>query len=260
MKKIHKILGILVLAIIVSSCTEELFVYNGEAVTHFTSDGAGLAAITDEDTYALEVGTTTSSAASVQLTISENSTAIEGVHFQEFSKSVSIGEGKFVAEVIITPIVNNLIPGEPKILIINMDGGKDVEGEEYAGLTKSFALKLERNCPSTIPEGTYWETNTGTGGADRAVTLTALGDGRYSISQMNFDFFNPGYADIPGEFVDVCNSLELQAVPVGAVFGIAWVGPGTYDENTGNLSFAVSDATYCPASCYISNMVFEYKP
>ncbi len=259
MKYIYKILGVLTLAVLSFSCEEEpLIIFNGEAVSHFPVVSGGLAAITDEDTYELEIGTTTSATATVQLVISDNSTAIEGVHFQEFTKTATIADGQFVTSISIVPLVDNLQPGQPVLLVINIAGGaEDVEGEDYEGLSKSFVLTLERNCPSTIQEGTYWETATGTGGAARAVTLTAMGDGRYELSQMNFDYYNPGYDDIPGEFVDVCDVLTLQGVAT-SVFGIAWVGTGTYDPVAITLSFTVSDATYNPD--FIVNMVFEYQP
>ena len=86
------------------------------------------------------------------------------------------------------------------------------------------------------------------------VELTKNADGSYTLSQMNFDYYNPGYDPIPGTFVDICGELTLQGTPTN-VFGIAWIGSGSYDPDTGNLSFSVSDQTYNPD--YVVDMVFE---
>ena len=121
MKNIYKVIGMFVLVLFALSCEEELVMYEGDAIVHFSAGNVGsFQAQENTDTYTIELGTTTSAAASVTLEIGAASTAIEGVHFQEFNKSVSIGAGEYNTTISINPIVENITPGSPVILVINI--------------------------------------------------------------------------------------------------------------------------------------------
>lgn len=175
MKKIHKILGMLVLTIFAFSCEEQLIVFEGEAISHFTTSAGSLGSKSSADTYAVEVGTTTAAAATVQISVSANSTAIEGVHFETLPGSVSIGAGEFVASFTVVPIVEGITPGEPVILVIDI-----ANSTEDVKLTQTFTLAMDRICDPypgdwvvTMHDswGDGWQTTNGSGGPGIQVTL-----------------------------------------------------------------------------------------
>ena len=260
MKNIFKYLSVFALVLIVSSCEklDEVLDYNGPVSVSFTSPtstelflftepGQTLPAMTTVDL----IGSPQSGAITVNIAVDESSTAIEGVHYSLAANTVSIAAGEVSAALPLTAILDgfNGDPSNVQKLVLTIS---DASGAEIATNLSTITISMSITCPSDIPLGAYAETATGTGDGI-AVELTKNEDGTYTLSQMNFDYYSPGYDPVPGTFVDVCNTLTLQGVSTD-VFGIAWIGTGSYDPSTGNLTFAVSDQTYNPA--FVVNMTF----
>ena len=214
------------LAAFSSPVANELFLYDGTpGVKNPVSASIGLIGISNSDV-------------TVDISIDESSTAIEGVHYELLNSAISIPAGSFGSTLPINVLLDgfNGDPEDVRTIVVNIS---NASGADVAINLQKLSLAIAITCPSEIPEGTYTETGTGVGSD---VTLTKTGDDTYMISQMNFDYYSPTYDDVPGYFTDVCNSLTLNGVPTD-VFGIAWIGNGRYDPVTGNLSFTVYDAT-----------------
>lgn len=117
---------------------------------------------------------------------------------------------------------------------------KTVDGKVVKDRT-SFGVLVA--CPTNIPLGTW--TLKGGGGTS---VLSYDGAGVYSLSELQFGYYNPAYGDIPAKFLDVCDDLTLLGSTVGTAYGIAWTGTGSYDADAGEMTFAYYDATYCGPS------------
>lgn len=189
----------------------------------------------------------------VTITFEIGGAAIPGVHYNMITpgNTVTIPAGENQVSIDYEILTYNISPEEtiPLTFTITDVQGGNAELSNYVEYTNV----IRTLCPSTIPEGPYVETTAG-----ETVELTRLNSNTYRLSQMNFRYYNPGYADIPGEFTDVCSELTLLGVPVGAAYNIAWIGTGTWDEDTETLTFEVSDATYNPD--YTASMAFRYDP
>jgi hypothetical protein len=188
----------------------------------------------------------------VTVTFEVGGSAIEGVHYNMITSgnTVTIPAGEHFAEIEYEILTYNITPDELIPLTFTITGAT---GAEVSANYATFTNNIRTLCPSEIPLGTYIETTD-----NAAVELTRLGSNTYRLSQMNFRYYDPGYADIPGDFSDVCDQLTLLGNPVGAAYGIAWIGTGTWDEDTQILTFEVSDATYNPD--YVASMAFQYQP
>lgn len=220
----------------------------GETVSNFYEQQADGVATMETVTITLASATLNQS---VTVNYEVSGSAVEGVHYNMLSSggSVTIPAGEHSATIEYEVLTYNFSLEDSETLTFTITDAS-VELSQYTTFTNQIAIK----CSSNIPEGTYLET--GTGGME--VELVALGDGRYTLSQMNFRYYNPAYADIPGTFNDVCNNLTLEGVPVPEAYGIAWVGSGSFDPGTNTLTFTVADATYNPD--YTVDMTFVYQP
>lgn len=186
------------------------------------------------------LGSASSSAIDLNVSVdSEASTAVEGVHYQLITESVSIPAGEYSAPIEFDILLDGFeSPDDLRSLVITISGAAT---EGVAAQNTTIEITLGYSCISDIPLGTYIESESGT-----EVELTRNEDGVYVLSNMNFRYYNPAYGDVPGYFTDVCNQLKLQGVPVAEAFDIAWIGSGTYNPDDGSLSFTRSDATYNP--------------
>lgn len=117
---------------------------------------------------------------------------------------------------------------------------KTISGQVYADRA-SFGILV--SCPTSIPAGTYDVKGQGS-----QVQLTYDGAGVYTVSNLNYNYYNVAYGDIPAKFLDVCNNLTLQGFNEGTAYGIAWVGSGTYNEASGEIALTYADATYNPTA------------
>ncbi len=116
---------------------------------------------------------------------------------------------------------------------------KTIDGVKYSD-RGSYTILV--SCPTNIALGDYQLK----GGTD-IVTLTYDGAGIYTLSNLNFNYYSPSYGDINAKFLDVCNDLTLQGFSGNTPYGIAWVGEGSYNPDTGEISFNYADATYNPS-------------
>lgn len=235
MKNIHKILGVLVLSIFAFSCEEQLVVFEGATVTHFTSSAASLGAKTSADTYSIEIGTTTPAAATVQVAVSAKSTAIEGVNFEAFPASVSIGQGEFVTSLTIVPLPENMEVGETVILVIDITNS--TVGEDSKSLNQSFTLAITRICPpypgvwEVVMYDSYgdgWQTNDGNGGDGIQVTLA---DGTVLEVGLCNPYVESAFDCVP-EYVQGTGTITI---PEGTETA-SWYFPGDY---WGEISFEI---------------------
>ena len=153
MKNIYRNLIVMVLCLpLFIACEEEdaLVLDSDEAIPHFTEESFNLIASPGDEGYDLTVGFTNGNATTVELVILESSTAIEGVHFESFSKSVSIAAGEYTGSVRIVPIVSNL--DEAYVLDIGIANSPVAEGVQF---NQNFRLNLSRFCSLQIAE---WAT------------------------------------------------------------------------------------------------------
>ncbi len=192
----------------------------------------------------------------VTVTFEVSGDAIEGVHYNMVTagNTVTIPAGEFFAEIEYEILTYNITPDETIPLTFTITGVSGGNGnvsinENY----DTFTNRIRTLCPSEIPTGTYIETTD-----NIEVQVTRLGANTYRVSQMNIRYYSGDYGDVPGDFSDVCDELTLLGNPVADAFNIAWIGPGTWDEDTQTLSFEVADATYNPT--YVSPMAFKYQP
>jgi hypothetical protein len=129
-----------------------------------------------------------------------------------------------------------VIPGNA----FNVVFEKTIEGQEV--IDRAYH-KVLVSCPTNIPLGT-WTLK----GSSATTNLSYDGAGIYSLTELQFGYYNPAYGDIPAKFLDVCDDLTLLGSTEGTPFGIAWAGTGSYDQDAGEISFTYYDATYCGSS------------
>lgn len=234
MKTINKIILSFTFLVFVISCEDvnNVFTFDGEAISHFTSSSGSLGAKSSADTYTIEIGTTTSAAATVQIGISSSSTAVEGVHFEAIPASVSIGQGEYVSSITIVPIVEGITPGEPVSLVV------EILNSTAEGLPQSFTLSLDRIC-NPLPGdwtvemhdsyGDGWQTNDGNGGDGIQVTLN---DGTVLEVGLCNPYVATAYECTPN---DGFNGTGTITIPVGTEKA-SWYFPG---DRWGEISFEI---------------------
>lgn len=224
--KLFLVSGILVFA---ASCekADDKLTYNGEPYLHFTQDGYGFIVTPSDTGYDLVVGTTTSAGTTVELAIDTASTAIEGVHFEVFNKSVAIADGEFVGSVKIVPILANLDAEYTLILnITNSTVPEDVK------LNQSFTLTLSRFCPTAVAEwiGPTFNCNE-PGYGDYDVNFSAGTEPNTLVSDNFWDFggatiYTLTDASGPSEAIV---TIEEQIVVMGGTdYQVS--GSGTYEQ------------------------------
>jgi len=235
MKTIYRLLLSLTILVFVTSCEDaaDVFTFNSGTINHFTSSSGSLGAKSSADTYSIEIGTTTSAAATVQLGVDNSSTAIEGIHFEAFPASVSIGQGEFVTSLTIVPIVEGITPGEPVTLVVDITNST-IE----TGMPQSFTLSLDRICDpypgdwSVVMHDSYgdgWQTNDGNGGDGIQVTLD---DGTVLEVGLCNPYVEVAYECTPNDGFEGTGTITI---PVGTK-GASWYFPG---DQYGEISFEI---------------------
>lgn len=156
------------------------------------------------------------------------STAIEGVHYELPSSTITIPAGQNVVNFPIRVLTGNIDPSETPDLLLTMT---TATGATIAENYKTLDFRIRVICPSDLA-GTYsvfWETlliGDGSGGASQTlsnyvippnqagttfdrITLTSTATGVYLISDMSFGLYPGVYGDaIPtGSLSDVCDVL-----------------------------------------------------
>lgn len=135
-------LALILLTALTACKKEDVLTYNGPKVLHFAEPSYDFIVTPSDTGYDLKVATTTADAATVQIAIMDNSTAVEGVHFKQFSKTINIAAGQYVNSVKIVPIINNLDGNYVLNLAITNSNVKD-----NVKFNQTFTLNLSRFCP-----------------------------------------------------------------------------------------------------------------
>lgn len=235
MKTIYKIILSFTFLVFITSCEDaaDVLSFKGETINHFTSQAGIHAAKNNTQTFSIEIGTTTSAAATVQLAANSSSTAIEGIHYEAIPSSVSIGQGEFVTSFTVVPIVEGITPGEPVILVVDITNTA-VE----TGLPQSFVLSLDRICDPypgvwTIEMhdayGDGWQTNGPNGGNGIQVTLD---DGTVLEVGLCTPYEDSPFEGCIPEYVDGTGTITIPAGTTKA----SWYFPGDY---WGEISFEI---------------------
>lgn len=261
MKKISFLL--IGLVVFLSSCVDDtsVNVFDGVASVYFTE--TSLAALLTDDGVATtqDVPVTATlagipgSEVSLNFSVDESSTAVEGVHYSLASTSVTLPEGEFTATINVTGLIDGFggDPDSSAVLILNVISD---QVESVAG-SDAITLNLGITCPSEIPLGTYTTSivtgdptcNTSFAYADEGVEVTFDEEtGLYRVSDVDFGYFVGDYV-APTTFRDVCNNLTLLGAS-DAPYGISFVGSGVFvpgggANGTGQIVFqCYYDATY----------------
>lgn len=237
MKNLYKVIVMFALVFFATSCEEELIIFNGEAVPHFTASSASAyhGAKTSADTYSIEIGTTTSAAITVNLTVDATSTAIEGVHYETLPASVSIGQGEFVTSLVVTPLPDAITPGEPVTLVIDIANSTE---ENQTGLNQRFTLKLDRICNPMPGDyrvvmhdsyGDGWQTDDPDGGSGIQVTVDGV-----LIAEVGMcsPYLASNFTCVAGDYFD---AEDVVTIPIGSE-SAEWYFPGDY---YGEISFEI---------------------
>lgn len=118
-------------------------------------------------------------------------------------------------------------------------------------------------CPSFLPtEGTWTGVTTqgtfGAYGINENVTITALGNGNYALSDVSGGFYaNFGFnLNQPADVIDVCNDVSVTRIKSTTQFSIVANGAGTWDEETETLTIPWCDADFgfCEVTILTRNM------
>lgn len=202
------------------------------------------------------VTTSTGSAVNVTIAIDESSTAIEGLHYNIASTSVTIPADTYSAELPITVLPDNIEAGEQWTIVVNITDADVAINENFASATHTIQI----SCPPNIPEGTYVTSfptaaedpdgcETGFAYEDYEVTVTYdAGSETYTISDADIGYFAGDY-EAPTKFINICDNLDIIG-DSAAPYGISFVGSGIFipdggANGTGRIVFqCYYDATY----------------
>lgn len=140
-----RLIGLLLMVAFISSCEEDLQLYDGPAQAHFPQSSDTYFVTSEENPYALKIGLTNvaNSDRTVNISIDESSsTAVEGVDFTINSFQTVIQQGELFGELTITGDFDNL--SVPKVVVFNIS---DSDGEDgNASFRQSFTLTLNQFC------------------------------------------------------------------------------------------------------------------
>lgn len=165
-KIIYLIISLLTLGFV--SCTDEggmdFNTYNGQGLefVHFATSGAFLI---EKDTEPIEVavGVTTKSNTdrTFNISIDQNSTAIENTDFILKSKSVTIPAGEYLGSIEIEPLYETMNQNETVSLILSLE--TDLISPSYGNttqlnLTYAFTVDMEYLCGDWV-ENDYTTSN-----------------------------------------------------------------------------------------------------
>ena len=174
------------------------------------------------DVQVNRVSTDGSAPITVNISVDPSSTAVEGVHYELNSTSVTLNGGEFVSDFPVTILTGNIDPSETPDLVLNIESATGAEvSANYGQLT----IAIRVICPSELA-GTYtvfWEflqTGDGSGGPNQTATDFVIGSadevvfeeagtGAYNIDDMSFGLYPGIYNDAApsGRINDSCDVL-----------------------------------------------------
>lgn len=166
-----------------------------------------------------------SSAVNVTYTVDPASTAVEGLHYNIVSPTVTIPAGEFSADININVLPDNIEAGEQLNLILKISAA-DVDINTSLD---SAGYVLQISCPPNIPEGGTWTGTTTLGAFGATGTNTNISIVPVAGSTTEYDISDPtaGFyrnfgdtPDNPGRFENVCDAITLGATPISG-FGVS---------------------------------------
>lgn len=154
MKKLFNLsLTIVLLAMAAVSCKKESLIYEGPVLYHFQSTGSSVDVGPATETVLIPIGLTKPADQDITVTVSinEESTAEEGVHYTIESKEVTIKAGEVIGNVVIVPNMESL--GVPVTLVLDI-----VSSSNSAIYNQSYSLKMQQFCEFNVEDfvGTFW--------------------------------------------------------------------------------------------------------
>lgn len=233
--KIYTLIAVLVASLTTTACfdeagTETIFGGNvvefndGNLPNGLTARFVRLSSSQTDDVLVQvnRVSTNGSAPIEVNISVDPSSTAVEGVHYELNSTSVTLNSGEFTTDFPVTVLTGNIDPSEEPDLILNIESATGAEVSSNYG---SITVAIRVICPSELA-GEYtvfWEylqTGDGDGGAnqtfndfvlsDDVVTFEEVGAGAYNVDDMSFGLYPNGYGDAApsGRINDNCNVLS----------------------------------------------------
>ncbi len=166
----------------------------------------------------------------VEVAVSSDSEAQEGVEFSLANTSVTIPAGENTGFVTVQVISEALDAFNPKDMVLEIVSSS----QQVSSNKNKVAVTLQAICPSSL-EGEYMYLN----GVNGAITITETGSGKYEVSADNA--FGAAY---PFNISDVCGTLTITGGYLPDNFGIPISGYGEVDEETGEITFHYSVEGY----------------
>lgn len=230
MKNILNSLYVLAALIMFGACEQldDKLTYKGDPVSHFTEAGYAFIVTPSDTGYDVKLGTTTAAAATINISINSNSTAIEGVQFKQINKTINIDQGAYVGALTIEPILDGL-DGD-YVLILDIENSSVPEG---VSMNQSFVMTLSRFCPLDISQwvGVTFDCDE-PGYAIYDVNFTAGAAANTIVSDNFWDFggavtYTFSESTSPSEAVV---TIEEQTVNMGGSDYIVVGSGGTYEQ------------------------------
>ncbi|UCS93421.1 DUF4843 domain-containing protein [Echinicola marina] len=199
------------------------------------------------------VGAAGTSDLTVQVEADPSSTAIQGVHYNLPSNTVTIPAGEVTATLMVEVLIGNIGLEETPDLVLKIT---DASGAKISANYGELTYKMRMVCASQL-EGTYsvfWETlilGDGSGGASQTLTnytfnntidIAEVGTGVYQLSDMTFGLYPNGYGDsgATGRISDNCNDITGDASNTDQ-YGDPFTISGTADPINGTIRIVWSN-------------------
>ncbi|WP_186758379.1 DUF4843 domain-containing protein [Echinicola salinicaeni] len=170
------------------------------------------------------VGAPATSDLMIEVEVDPSSTAVQGVHYNLPSSTVTIPAGEVTGTLMVEVLIGNIGLEETPDLVLKI---ADASGAKISANYGELTYKIRMVCASQL-EGTYsvfWETliiGDGSGGANQTLTnytfnntieIKEVATGVYQLSDMTFGLYPEVYQDSAptGRISDNCNDITGDA-------------------------------------------------
>ncbi|WP_215225980.1 DUF4843 domain-containing protein [Echinicola shivajiensis] len=170
------------------------------------------------------VGAPATSDLTIEVAVDPSSTAIQSVHYNLPSNTVTIPAGEVSGTLMVEVLIGNIGLDETPDLVLKIT---DASGAKISANYGELTYKMRMVCASKL-EGTYsvfWETliyGDSNGGANQTlnnysfgntIDISKIGTGVYQLSDMTFGLYPNGYNDTApkGRISDNCNVITGDA-------------------------------------------------
>lgn len=158
----------------------------------------------------------------VEIGVSPDTEAQEGVEFSLADPNVVIPAGENTGAVVVQVISEALDAFDPKQMVLEIVSSN----QQVSSNKNKVSVTLQAICPSSLA-GEYQYTNEVNGD----ITITETGSGKYEVSADNA--FGEAY---PFNISDVCGVLTVTGGYLPDNFGVTTSGYGEVDEETGIIT------------------------